>query len=88
VVAIGRATIDDGWLGVTAVEVDPTLRRTGLAATIMAAVWEWGRERGANHSYLQVSAENVAAVGLYEKLGYWVHHDYRYRTEPQPGTLG
>jgi N-acetylglutamate synthase len=88
VVAIGRATIDDGWLGVTAVEVDPALRRTGLAATIMAAVWEWGRERGATHSYLQVSAENAAAVALYEKLGYWVHHDYRYRTEPQPGTLG
>jgi N-acetylglutamate synthase len=88
VVAIGRATIDDGWLGVTAVEVDPALRRSGLAATVMAALWEWGRERGAVRSYLQVSSVNAAAVALYTKLGYWVHHDYRYRTEPQPGPLG
>jgi GNAT superfamily N-acetyltransferase len=90
VVAIGRATIDDGWLGVTAVEVDAALRRSGLAATIMAALWQWGRTRGAARSYLQVSADNTEAVGLYDKLGYWVHHDYRYRTEPQPlpGALG
>lgn len=88
VIAIGRATLDDGWLGVTAVEVDPALRRSGLAASVMAAVWDWGRERGALRSYLQVSSENAAAVALYTKLGYWVHHDYRYRTEPQPGPLG
>jgi ribosomal protein S18 acetylase RimI-like enzyme len=88
VVAIGRATIDDGWLGVTAVEVDPATRRSGLATTIMNALWQWGRDRGADRSYLQVSADNAAAVGLYEKLGYWVHHDYRYRTEPPAGTLG
>ena len=82
VVAIGRATIDDGWLGVTAVEVDPALRRSGLARAVMAALFEWGRARGATRSYLQVSADNAAAVALYERLGYWVHHDYRYRTEP------
>jgi GNAT superfamily N-acetyltransferase len=82
VVAIGRATIDDGWLGVTAVEVDPTVRRSGLARAVMAALFEWGRARSATRSYLQVSADNAAAVSLYERLGYWVHHDYRYRTEP------
>jgi ribosomal protein S18 acetylase RimI-like enzyme len=82
VVAIGRATIDDGWLGVTAVEVDPARRRSGLAATIMAGLWGWGRERGATRTYLQVSSDNIGAVALYDKLGYWVHHDYRYRTEP------
>jgi ribosomal protein S18 acetylase RimI-like enzyme len=68
--------------GVTAVEVDPSLRRCGLASALTAALFEWGRQRGARRSYLQVSADNHAAVALYEKLGYWVHHDYRYRTEP------
>ena len=80
--AIARGTLDDGWLGVTAVEVDPSLRRSGLASALTAALFEWGRHRGALRSYLQVSADNRPAVALYEKLGYWVHHDYRYRTEP------
>ncbi len=31
VAAIGRGTVDDGWLGVTAVEVAPDYRRRGLA---------------------------------------------------------
>jgi GNAT superfamily N-acetyltransferase len=81
VVAIGRGTIDDGWLGVTAVEVDPALRRSGLARAVMDALFEWGRARSATRSYLQVSADNAPAVSLYQRLGYWVHHDYRYRTE-------
>jgi N-acetylglutamate synthase len=82
VIAIGRGTIDDGWLGASAVEVDPARRRQGLAGAVMAALWRWGRARGAVRSYLQVSSDNPAAVGLYHRLGYWVHHDYRYRTEP------
>ncbi len=81
-VAIGRGVIDDGWLGVTAVEVGPRLRRTGLARSIMAALWRWGTDRGAVRSYLQVIAGDVPAVTLYQSLGYWNHHDYRYRLDP------
>jgi ribosomal protein S18 acetylase RimI-like enzyme len=83
VVAIGRATLDDGWLGVTAVEVDPELRRSGLARSVMAALVLWGHERGTVRSYLQVASDNTAAIALYERLGFWNHHDYRYRSEPQ-----
>jgi ribosomal protein S18 acetylase RimI-like enzyme len=82
VVAIGRGTVDGEWLGITAVEVDPAMRRSGLARAVTAALIEWGAARGAVRSYLQVSAVNEPAVRLYERLGYWVHHDYRYRTEP------
>src|SRR5262249_51326843 len=84
-VAIGRATIDDGWLGVTAVEVEPALRRSGLATAIMAALLDWGRERGTTRSYLQVSTDNDPAVTLYTRMGYWVHHDDRDRPEPEQG---
>ena len=80
--AIGRATVDDRWLGVTAVEVDPRHRRQGLASSVMAALWQWGRDRGAVSSYLQVGDDNDAATDLYRTQGYWVHHDYRYRVDP------
>jgi ribosomal protein S18 acetylase RimI-like enzyme len=80
--AVGRGVVDDGWLGVAAVEVAPDVRRRGLAGAVMAALWTWGVGRDATHSYVQVRAENDGAVALYEKQGYWVHHDYRYRIEP------
>ena len=81
-VAVGRGVVDDGWLGVSAVEVDPALRRSGLASAVMAQLWAWGRSRDAVHSYVQVKAENEGAVAMYERQGYWVHHDYRYRLDP------
>jgi ribosomal protein S18 acetylase RimI-like enzyme len=82
VVAIGRGTIDEQWLGVTAVEVEPGLRRRGLASAVMRSLWAWGAERGAVRSHLEVATDNEPAEALYRRLGYWVHHDYRYRTEP------
>lgn len=81
-VAVARGAIDDGWLGVMAVEVAPDHRRLGLARAVTAALWDWGRAAGATHSYLQVLIDNTAALALYERLGYWVHHDYHYRTQP------
>jgi GNAT superfamily N-acetyltransferase len=83
-VAIGRGCVDDHWLGISAVEVEPALRRRGLAHAVLQTLWAWGRDHGATRSYLQVGADNAAAVVLYDRLGYWVHHDYRYRTEPDP----
>ncbi|HEY7048684.1 MAG TPA: GNAT family N-acetyltransferase [Jatrophihabitantaceae bacterium] len=82
-VAIGRGAVDGGWLGITAVEVDPDARRQGLAQAIMRALWRWAAdEHGATRSYVQVVADNDAALTLYERLGYWQHHVYRYRTMP------
>ena len=87
VIAIGRGALDEGpdgvlWLGIFAVEVDPAHRRLGLALAITAALHRWGATQGARQAYLQVETTNDAAVGLYERLGYVVHHDYRYRRDP------
>jgi ribosomal protein S18 acetylase RimI-like enzyme len=85
--AIGRGVVDDGWLGVTAVEVTPAARRQGLANAIMHALHGWAiDEHGATRSYLQVRADNDAALALYEGMGYWHHHAYQYRTDPRSGT--
>lgn len=82
VVAVGRGTVDDGWLGVMAVEVAPPHRRRGLATAIMTALWQWGRTEGATRSYVQVLADNAPAQGLYARMGYHRHHSYHYRCEP------
>lgn len=82
VVAVGRGAVDDSWLGVMAVAVDPAHRRHGLASSVMAALWQWGRDEGATRSFVQVLAENGPAVQLYDGLGYHVHHEYHYRRAP------
>lgn len=82
-VAVGRATVDDEWLGLTAVEVVPERRREGLGTAVMSALAEWGQERGAVRAHLEVSTDNQAAQALYRTLGFWQHHDYHYRSDPQ-----
>lgn len=80
--AIGRGTVDGEWLGVTAVEVDESARRHGLATAVMRALWRWGAAQGARRSHVAVTADNGPALALYRRLGYWQHHDYHYRREP------
>jgi len=82
VVAKGRAAYADDWVGITNVAVSPDHRRRGLARVVLAALLEWGAERGATTAYLQVRGDNAAAVGLYESVGFVTHHAYRYLTTP------
>ena len=83
VVGVARGAVDGDWLGVTAIEVDPRVRRTRVATSMVGALRNWAvREHGALRSYLQVETPNDAALRLYAGLGYWHHHMYRYRVEP------
>jgi ribosomal protein S18 acetylase RimI-like enzyme len=81
-VAVVRGAVDEGWLGVMALEVDPGYRRQGLATALMHEIHRWAIAHGARRGYLQVAVENVDALDFYERLGYWVHHDYHYRRQP------
>ncbi|QKE00534.1 GNAT family N-acetyltransferase [Nocardioides marmotae] len=76
--ASGVAAYDRDWVGFRSVEVDPDRRRQGLGLRVMAALLEWGAEQGATTAYLQVLGDNVAALGLYDRLGFVEHHRYRY----------
>jgi N-acetylglutamate synthase len=79
VAAIVRGAVDEGWLGVTALEVAVGHRARGHGRAAMAAVVAWARaEHGAVRGYLQVDAANTAAAALYGSLGWWPHHSYRY----------
>lgn len=77
-VASGYAGTDGDWLGFGGLWVDPGARRQGLAFAIIGAFLDWGAAQGATTAYLQVLADNTAALRLYDRLGFREHHRYRY----------
>jgi len=85
IVAIGRVAVTDGWGGLTAVEVHPGHRRSGLATAITAALAAAAAARGAANLYLQVAVGNQAARALYTRAGFTEHHGYHYRVAPAAG---
>ena len=50
--------------------VDPGLRRGGVGRMLLAAAIEWLTTRGARETFLEVRASNVAAIALYEEVGF------------------
>ncbi|CAN5909059.1 hypothetical protein BH23ACT10_BH23ACT10_22670 [soil metagenome] len=85
VVAICRTSVAEDWLGITAVEVAQTHRRRGLATHLLMAAIDHARSAGARHVYLQTERTNAAALALYARAGFMVHHDYAYHgPEPIP----
>jgi len=85
IVAIGRVAVADGWGGLTAVEVHPGHRRTGLGTAITAALAAAAAAQGAVSLYLQVAVGNQAARALYARTGFIEHHGYHYRLAPAVG---
>jgi GNAT superfamily N-acetyltransferase len=81
-IASGAASFADDWLGLRSIAVDQDHRRQGHGTAIVSALLEWGAERGARTAYLQVFADNEPALALYAKLGFSVHHTYRYLAAP------
>ncbi|MFF4896916.1 GNAT family N-acetyltransferase [Streptomyces sp. NPDC001068] len=81
--AIGRLVVDGRWAGFAAVEVDPALRRRGLAGEVMAALARRALEEGASAAWLQVEADNTAARALYTGLGFGAHHAYHHYRAPE-----
>jgi ribosomal-protein-alanine N-acetyltransferase len=72
--AIGRAIADEAEL--LTLCVAPGHRRMGLGRRLLAAFGAEAGLRGANTAYLEVAADNAAAIGLYEGNG-WVQSGRR-----------
>ena len=76
--ATARAAYGDDWLGIHALEVEAAHRRQGLGRALVAALLDWGAERGATTAYVQVRTDNEASGRLFAQLGLVTHHTYRY----------
>jgi ribosomal protein S18 acetylase RimI-like enzyme len=85
-IAIGRLAAAGNWAGLSAIETHPGHRRRGLATTVTAALADVAADRGVTGLYLQVQAENAAALALYAGLGFSDHHRYHYRVAPARAT--
>ena len=82
-IATGRLSVADGWGGLTAIEVDPACRRTGLGTAVTAGLAAQAAARGAERIFLQVEEGNAVARALYVRCGFAGRHRYHYRIAPE-----
>ncbi len=55
---------------IVTLDVDPDVRRTGVATLMLAHAEEQARAAGARHIALHVAADNSGAIAFYERLKY------------------
>lgn len=65
---LGRAVLDEAEL--LTIAVDPALRRQGAGRALLAAFEAAAAARGASRAFLEVAADNVAALALYHGAGW------------------
>jgi ribosomal protein S18 acetylase RimI-like enzyme len=78
--AVARGAVAGGFLHLGLLEVADGARRRGLARHVTRALADWGGKNGAGTAFLQVESTNAAALALYGRLGFTVHHEYVTRT--------
>lgn len=75
--------VHDGDLaGLFEIATDEAERGRGFGRAIVRSALKWARLRGAQSAWLQVEADNKAAVNLYQQLGFQETYRYHYRRPP------
>ena len=67
-VLLGRAVAGEAELLTLAVA--PDRQRSGIGGRLVAAFLAEARARGAVQAFLEVAADNAAAIGLYRRAGF------------------
>jgi ribosomal protein S18 acetylase RimI-like enzyme len=71
IAAVAFGAVHDGILCINAVGTDAAFRRQGHARRAVGAVMDWAhRQAGATEACLPVMAHNMAAIALYDSLGF------------------
>jgi ribosomal protein S18 acetylase RimI-like enzyme len=79
---VARLALVDDWGGLFAVATHPDARRRGFAREVIEALRAEARQRGIRKLWLQVMADNRAALRLYEGLGFVAASSYSYWSQP------
>lgn len=84
-VAAGRTANFGKWTVLTRLFVRPDSRSKGLGKELVIHLLEQASKSGATKVLLQVDSKNASAIGMYKKLGFTLHHAYKYRLlQPSP----
>ncbi|WP_294356465.1 N-acetyltransferase [uncultured Sphingomonas sp.] len=87
-VAIGYVCMHHGVAILEAIATEPSARRHGHGAAIVAALIDWTEAQGAEAIALQVEEANTPARALYARLGFTVDlYGYHYRRSGPCATL-
>ena len=78
-VCCGLAVVSAGYCGLFDIATAAPARGQGLATRLCADLLVWSQQRGAETAYLQVTAHNLVAINVYEKLGFRRAYEYWYR---------
>ncbi len=82
----GQYALEDTRAGLYDIFTAADARNQGLANALCAQLLLRAREQGARSAYLQVDAENRAAISIYARLGFADAYQYHYRA--RPGLIG
>lgn len=78
--ACGTAAFGFGWASVHGMRTVAASRGQGLAGRVLAGLADAALARGLDRVFLQVEAENAAALALYRRAGFvtaWRYHYWR-----------
>ncbi|ASY64074.1 Histone acetyltransferase HPA2-related acetyltransferase [Sinorhizobium sojae CCBAU 05684] len=77
--AVSLVVHDNDLAGIMQFAVAEAVRRQGVGNALLDASLRWGRLRGAKKAWMQVEADNEAAISLYRKAGFSEVYRYVYR---------
>lgn len=77
----GMANSARGYTGIFCMATRPAYRRRGIGLALVHALCAWSGEQGDQCAFLQVMAENQAAKGLYQQVGFGFEYGYHYRVK-------
>jgi GNAT superfamily N-acetyltransferase len=70
ITGFAHATLDGSDCKLDKLYVHPDSQRQGIGRVLLAAIWDWARQRAAQRLWLQVNRGNAPAIAAYEKYGF------------------
>ena len=66
-------------IGILQLGVAKERRGSGLGTAVLHAALRWAKLKGARQAWVQVEADNAAAIALYRRAGFKDVYQYSYR---------